>query len=160
MPSWKRPQKSPSLFWLWRHTEKTVYEPRKEPSPDTEPAGPLILSFPASRAMGKNAQSCPTHVTPWTVALQAPLSMRFPRQEYWSTSFNTGSHFLLQGIFPTQGLNLSLLLWQVDFLPLHHLEIQNYKNYMSTVGKSPNLWYSVTASAKTSIMDLSVNIRT
>ena len=23
-------------------------------------------------------------VTPWTVALQAPLSMVFPRQEYWS----------------------------------------------------------------------------
>ena len=23
-------------------------------------------------------------VTPWTVAHQAPLSMRFPRQEYWS----------------------------------------------------------------------------
>ena len=23
-------------------------------------------------------------VTPWTVARQAPLSMRFPRQEYWS----------------------------------------------------------------------------
>ena len=23
-------------------------------------------------------------VTPWTVALQAPLSMGFPRQEYWS----------------------------------------------------------------------------
>ena len=22
--------------------------------------------------------------TPWTVALQAPLSMRFSRQEYWS----------------------------------------------------------------------------
>ena len=22
-------------------------------------------------------------VTPWTVALQAPLSMGFPRQEYW-----------------------------------------------------------------------------
>ena len=22
-------------------------------------------------------------VTPWTVACQAPLSMRFPRQEYW-----------------------------------------------------------------------------
>ena len=24
--------------------------------------------------------------TPWTVARQAPLSMRFPRQEYWSRS--------------------------------------------------------------------------
>ena len=23
-------------------------------------------------------------LTPWTVALQAPLSMRFSRQEYWS----------------------------------------------------------------------------
>ena len=23
-------------------------------------------------------------VTPWTVAYQAPLSMGFPRQEYWS----------------------------------------------------------------------------
>ena len=23
-------------------------------------------------------------MTPWTVALQAPLSMEYPRQEYWS----------------------------------------------------------------------------
>ena len=27
---------------------------------------------------------CPTLVTPWTVAHQAPLSMGFSRQEYWS----------------------------------------------------------------------------
>ena len=43
--------------------------------------------------------------TPWTVACQAPLSMGFPRQENWS-----GFPVLLQGIFPTQGLNLRLLL--------------------------------------------------
>ena len=30
------------------------------------------------------AKSCPTLVTLWTVARQAPLSMGFPRQEYWS----------------------------------------------------------------------------
>ena len=42
--------------------------------------------------------------TPGTVAHQAPLSMGFSRQEYWS-----GLHFLLQGIFPTQGLNPCLL---------------------------------------------------
>ena len=30
------------------------------------------------------AQSCPTLMTPWTVAGQAPLSMGFSRQEYWS----------------------------------------------------------------------------
>ena len=32
-----------------------------------------------------------------------------------------GCHFLLQGIFPTQGWNPGLLHWQVDSLPLHHL---------------------------------------
>ena len=31
-----------------------------------------------------HAQSCRTHWDPWTVARQAPLSMGFPRQEYWS----------------------------------------------------------------------------
>ena len=30
------------------------------------------------------AKSCPTLVTPWTVACQAPLSMGFSRLEYWS----------------------------------------------------------------------------
>ena len=32
-----------------------------------------------------------------------------------------GCHFLLQGIFPTQGLNLGLLNWQVGSLQLRHL---------------------------------------
>ena len=48
---------------------------------------------------------------PWTVAC-----MEFSRLEYW-----VGCHFLLQGIFPTQRLNLRLfcpLHWQVDSLPL------------------------------------------
>ena len=31
-----------------------------------------------------------------------------------------GCHVLLQGIFLTQGSNLSLLHWQVDSLPLSH----------------------------------------
>ena len=44
--------------------------------------------------------------TLWTVVHQAPRSMGFSRQEYWS-----GCHCLLQGIFPTQELNLWLLLW-------------------------------------------------
>ena len=29
-------------------------------------------------------QSCPTLANPWTAAHQAPLSMGFSRQEYWS----------------------------------------------------------------------------
>ena len=42
--------------------------------------------------------------TPWAAVRQAALSMGFSGQGYWS-----GLHFLLQGIFPTQVLNLSLL---------------------------------------------------
>ena len=48
----------------------------------------------------------------WTVAHQAPLPVEFSRQEDW-----VGCRFLLQGIFPTQGLNprlLHLLRWQAD----------------------------------------------
>ena len=40
-----------------------------------------------------------------------------------------GSHFLLQGIFPTQGLNshlLHLLDWQVDYLPASPRKSHNY----------------------------------
>ena len=33
---------------------------------------------------GLVAKSCPTLVTPWTIACQPPLSMAFSRQEYWS----------------------------------------------------------------------------
>ena len=32
----------------------------------------------------KVLQLCLALATPWTVAYQAPLSMEFPRQEYWS----------------------------------------------------------------------------
>ena len=52
-------------------------------------------------------------VTPWTVACQAPLPMGFSRREHWS-----GLHFLLQGIFPTQGWNPGLLHWQAGSRPL------------------------------------------
>ena len=40
-------------------------------------------------------------VVSWTVAHKAPLPMEFSRQEYW----RVGCHFLLWGIFLTQGLN-------------------------------------------------------
>ena len=53
------------------------------------------------------------------------------------------SHFLLQGILPTQGSNprlLDLLHWQVDSLPLSHLgspiiKVDNFnKNYIEILG--------------------------
>ena len=55
-------------------------------------------------------------VTLSCLTLLQPHGLGFSRQE-----FGVGCHFLLQGIFLTQGLNLSLLHWQTDSLPLSHL---------------------------------------
>ena len=52
-------------------------------------------------AGGLVPKSCPTLVTPWTVARQAALSMGFSRQEYWS-----GLPFPSSEIFSTQESNL------------------------------------------------------
>ena len=41
----------------------------------------FLLGFPKSRVLV--TQSCLTLWTPWTVACQAPLSMKFSRQEYY-----------------------------------------------------------------------------
>ena len=43
-------------------------------------------------------------VTPWTVAHQAPLSMGFSRQEYWS-----GLPYLPPGDLPDPGIDLASL---------------------------------------------------
>ena len=55
-------------------------------------------------------KSCLTLATPWTAACQAPLSMGFPRQEYWS-----GLPFPPPGDLPNLGIELmSPALTQVD----------------------------------------------
>ena len=56
------------------------------------------------------AQSCLTLETPWTVAQQAPLSMGFPRQEYWS-----GLPFPSPGDHPNPGLKPGSPAFQADF---------------------------------------------
>ena len=44
-------------------------------------------------------------VTLWTVACQAPLSMEFSRQEYWS-----GMPFSIPGYLPNSGIELASLV--------------------------------------------------
>ena len=63
-----------------------------------------------------HAQLCLTLWTSWAVACQAPLSWNFPGE-----NTGVGCHFLLQGIFWTQELNLHflcLLHCQASSLPL------------------------------------------
>ena len=50
-------------------------------------------------------------VTPWTVAYQAPLSMRFSRQEYWS-----GLPFPSTGDLPDPGIGLGSPALEADAL--------------------------------------------
>ena len=51
----------------------------------------------------------------WTVDCQAPLSMGFPRQEYWS-----GLPFAPPGDLPNPGIELMSPALKVDFLPLSY----------------------------------------
>ena len=56
--------------------------------------------------------------TPWTVVPQAPLSMGFSRQEYWS-----GLPFPSPGDLPDPGIKSASPAdpaLQADFLPLSH----------------------------------------
>ena len=48
-----------------------------------------------------------------------PTSLLRPR-DFPGKNTGLGCHFLLQGIFPTQGWNPHLLHWQADSLPLSH----------------------------------------
>ena len=52
-------------------------------------------------------------VTPWTVACQAPLSMEFSRQEYWS-----GLPVPSPGDLPSPGMEPRSPAWQADSLTL------------------------------------------
>ena len=63
---------------------------------EQELAAPVGLVFVASVKFKSNSS-----VTLWTVALQAPLSVGFPRQEYWS-----GLPFPSPGDVPDPGINL------------------------------------------------------
>ena len=61
---------------------------------------------------GLVAKLCPTLLTPWTVAHQAPLSMDFSRQEHWS-----GLPFRFAGDLPDLGIKPRSPALQADSLP-------------------------------------------
>ena len=91
--------------------------PRGKGLPDT-------MSMTASKAQGagrwedkmkvkvKSLSPVQLFVTPWTVARQAPPSMRFSRQDYWS-----GLPLPSQGDLPNPGIELGSPVLQADSLP-------------------------------------------
>ena len=63
--------------------------------------------------------------TPWTVARQAPLSMGFPRQEYWSVLLSPSPEDL-----PDPAIEPESHARQMDSLPLSHLGSLEHKCYV------------------------------
>ena len=81
--------------WVWAPTNQTQRFPSVTTLPSVKCSGSLVDSLVLTASLAEadyhscrsRAASVLSHVwlfaTPWTVAHPAPLSMRFPRQEYW-----------------------------------------------------------------------------
>ena len=91
-----------------------------------QPLGSLTLqvSYKANYGLVVVMSNC--FATPWTTAHQAPLSIEFSRQEYWS-----GLPFPSPGHLPNLGTESTSPAWQADSLPLSHH--QSYQQQHSTV---------------------------
>ena len=83
-------------------------------------------------------KSCPTFFSPMD-CIRLLYLWEFPGK-----NTGVGCHLLLQRIFPIQGLNLCLLHWQADCLPLSYTGINQNKEVTSQIsGKgAPNVLYS------------------
>ena len=70
----------------WPHRRQPTRLPRPWDSPDknTGVGCLFLLQCMKVRSEREVTQSCPTLRNPWTAAYQAPPSMGFSRQEYWS----------------------------------------------------------------------------
>ena len=71
---------------MWPHRQQPTRLPRPWDSPgkNTVVGCHFLLQCMKVKIESEVAQSCPTLSDPWTAAHQAPLSMGFSRQEYWS----------------------------------------------------------------------------
>ena len=58
--------------------------PWDSPGKNTGVGCHFLLPCMKVKSESEVTQSCPTLATPWTAAYQAPPSMGFSRQEYWS----------------------------------------------------------------------------
>ena len=78
-----------------------------------------------SESESEVAHSCLTHCNPWTVAHQAPPSVGFSRQEYWS-----GLPFPSPGDLPHPGIETRSPTLQAEIQSLRKppIETQNFRS--------------------------------
>ena len=98
-----------SFAWRTPHTQKNLPSGLlSKLKPRTEAPMLLFGHSVKSNSLGTHGLSPPRLLCPW----DSP-----------GKNAGVGCHFLLQGIFPTQGWSLRLLHCQVDSLPMSHLGI-------------------------------------
>ena len=93
------------LFCPWNFPRQECWSGWSFPSPGDLPDPGIELESPG----GLDIKSCPTLVTTGTITCQAPLSMGFPRQEYWS-----GLLFSSPEDLPNPGIEPGSLTLQAD----------------------------------------------
>ena len=83
------------------HRQQPTRLPRPWDSPgkNTGVGFHFLLQCMKVKSESEVAQSCPTLATPWTAAHQAPPSMGFSRQDYWSGVPLSSLHAKLQQPF-------------------------------------------------------------
>ena len=67
-----------------RRQPTRLFRPWDSPGKNTGVGCHFLLQCMKKKSESEVAQSCPTLATPWTAAHQAPPSVGFSRQEYWS----------------------------------------------------------------------------
>ena len=81
-------------------------------------------------------------VTLWTAKLLCPW-------DFQGKNTGVGCHFLLWGIISTEGLNLHLLHWQADSLPLSHQgNPYNVVTYLIISSEKSRQWVLAEVSAE------------
>ena len=92
-----------------------------------------LIDFPMLNCFGVGlvTKSRGTLVTLWTVAGQAPLSLGFPRQEYWSRLLCPSP-----GDIPNPGIEPTSLALEEDSLPLHQGATREARTVLTSRNKS------------------------
>ena len=90
----------------WQPTR--LPRPWDSPGKNTGVGCHFLLQCMKVKSESEVAQSCPTLATPWTAAYEAPPSMGFSRQKYWSVVPLPSPNFPLSIYFTYFNVTLSI----------------------------------------------------
>ena len=99
------------------------------------------------------AQSCWLFVTPWTVSHQAPLSMEFSRQAYWSgLPFPTLGEYKIKSFTKVKSINFVKVhfhieskrqkenLWASSHRNIYYAPLKSFSNFLPCLPSSTFSW--------------------